>query len=213
MAFRNSAITKEILDQLTPLDVLQDFIDGNNRFIKDEVHTINHKALIYQTTTLQFPKAIVLSCIDSRVPVELIFDQAIGDIFVARIAGNFENTDILGSMEYSCKIIGSKLIYVLGHENCGAIKAACDNVQLGNITSMLKNIMPAVKHTSEIDNIAGEISSSNLEFVTKTVENNVRLTMDRIREKSAILNEMEAHGEIKIVGGVYNLSTGKVKLL
>ena len=211
MEHRDKAITKEQQDNLTPLRVLQDFIEGNARFIRDEVHSINHKALITQTTESQHPKAIVLSCIDSRVPVELIFDQTIGDIFVARVAGNFENTDILGSMEYSCKVAGSKLIFVMGHESCGAIKAACDHVELGNITSMLSNIQPAVK-ISETQ-INGKKDSTNEEFVNKSIENNVLLTMKRIREKSPILLEMEKNQEIKIVGGVYQLSTGKVYLL
>ncbi|MCK5443955.1 MAG: carbonic anhydrase, partial [Maribacter sp.] len=152
-----------------------------------------------------------LSCIDSRVPVETIFDQGIGDVFVARIAGNFENTDILGSLEYSCKAAGSKLVLVLGHESCGAVKAAIDGVELGNITAMLANILPAVKLT--VKKSEGEASSSNPEFVSKTVENNVTLTIGRIREKSPILMEMEEKGEIKIVGGVYHLSSGKVILI
>ncbi len=211
MPHRNKAITKEQQDQLTPMKVLQDFMEGNARFIRDEVHTIDHKALISQTTENQFPKAIVLSCIDSRVPVELIFDQTIGDVFVARVAGNFENTDILGSMEYSCKVAGSKLVFVLGHESCGAIRAACDHVELGNITALLENIKPAVK-LSETQT-RGKHNSSNTSFVDKTIENNVRLTIDRIREKSPILHEMEKKGEIKIVGGVYHISSGKVQML
>jgi carbonic anhydrase len=211
MAHINKAITKEVQDGLTPMKVLQDFMEGNSRFIRGEAHTIDHKALITQTTDGQHPKAIVLSCIDSRIPVELIFDQTIGDIFVARVAGNFENIDILGSMEYSCSVAGSKLVLVLGHESCGAIKAACDHVELGNITSMLNNIQPAVKKSEE--EISGDHNSSNVQFVDKTIENNVQLTIQRIREKSPILNEMEEMGEIKIVGGVYHISSGKVIML
>jgi carbonic anhydrase len=211
MAHINKAITKEVQDGLTPMKVLQDFMEGNSRFIRGEAHTIDHKALIMQTTDGQHPKAIVLSCIDSRVPVELIFDQTIGDIFVARVAGNFENIDILGSMEYSCSVAGSKLVLVLGHESCGAIKAACDRVELGNITSMLNNIQPAVKKSEE--EVSGDHNSSNVQFVDKTIENNVQLTIQRIREKSPILNEMEEMGEIKIVGGVYHISSGKVVML
>ncbi len=211
MPLRNKAITKEVQDLLTPVKVLQDFIEGNSRFIRNELNTIDHKALISQTADGQHPKAIVLSCIDSRVPVELIFDQTIGDIFVARVAGNFENTDILGSMEYSCKVAGSKLVFVLGHESCGAIKAACDHVKLGNITSLLENIQPAVK-LSETQ-VKGKHDSSNNEFIIKTTENNVQLTIQRIREKSPILKEMEENGEIKIIGGVYQISNGKVTLL
>jgi len=153
----------------------------------------------------------VLSCIDSRVPVETVLDQAIGDIFVSRVAGNFENVDILGSLEYSCKVAGSKLVLVLGHESCGAVKAACDGVELGNITAMLDNILPAVKQSA--NEIEGEANSSNKAFVARTVENNVKLTIERIREKSPILKEMEENDEIKIVGGVYSLHSGKVEMI
>jgi len=205
------AITKEVQDKLTPMLVLEDFIEGNSSFIANKANTADHKALITQTTTGQHPKAIVLSCIDSRVPVELIFDQTIGDVFVARVAGNFENTDILGSMEYSCKVAGSKLVFILGHESCGAVKAACDHVELGNITAMLDNIQPAVKKSE--GEVTGEHNSSNSGFVDKKIENNVLLTIGRIREKSPILKEMEAMKEIKIVGGVYHISSGKVTLL
>ena len=211
MATKNIAITKDMQSSLTPDSVLQDLLDGNNRFTGGASNTLDNAALISQTTGGQFPKAVILSCIDSRVPVETVFDQAIGDVFVARVAGNFENVDILGSMEYSCKVAGSKLVMVLGHEACGAVKAACDGVELGNITALLSNILPAVKVSS--DQVDGELNSSNSAFVAKTVENNVKLTMDRIREKSPILNEMEANGEISIVGGVYNLHTGKVEML
>ena len=208
---KNKAITKEVQDQLTPKSVLSDLMEGNQRFISGNTQNIDNKALVEQTVGGQFPKAVVLSCIDSRVPVETVLDQAIGDVFVARVAGNFENVDILGSMEYSCKVAGSKLVLVLGHEACGAVKAACDGVELGNITHLLSNITPAVKQSAV--EVEGEANSSNNEFVAKTVENNVKLTMDRIREKSPILREMEDNGEIAIVGGVYMLSSGKVELL
>jgi len=208
---KNKAITKEVQDQLTPQSVLADLMEGNQRFISGDTQSIDNKALVEQTVGGQFPKAVVLSCIDSRVPVETVLDQAIGDVFVARVAGNFENVDILGSMEYSCKVAGSKLVLVLGHEACGAVKAACDGVELGNITALLGNILPAVKQSAV--EVEGEANSSNNEFVAKTVENNVKLTMDRIREKSPILKEMEDNGEIAIVGGVYMLSSGKVELL
>lgn len=211
MKTKNIAITQEIQNEFTPSGVITDLMEGNNRFINNETQAVDNSALIKQTTGGQFPKAVILSCIDSRVPVETIFDQAIGDVFVARVAGNFENTDILGSMEYSCKVAGSKLVFVLGHESCGAVKAACDGVELGNITALLGNILPAVKQSSnEVD---GELNSSNKEFVAKTIENNVKLTIDRIREKSPILKEMEDDGDIKIVGGVYSLHTGKVEMI
>lgn len=208
---KNIAITKTVQDSLMPNAVLADLMQGNERFINNNMDAVDHGALVQQTTTGQYPKAVILSCIDSRVPVEIVFDQAIGDVFVARVAGNFENVDILGSMEYSCKVAGSKLVFVLGHESCGAVKAACDGVELGNITALLDNILPAVKVSSAT--VEGESNSSNKDFVAATVANNVKLTMDRIREKSPILREMEANGEIQIVGGVYMLSTGKVELL
>ena len=208
---KNTAISKEVQGALTPSGVLQDLLDGNHRFVNGTSQDVDHAALVSQTVGGQFPKAVVLSCIDSRVPVEVVFDQAIGDIFVARVAGNFENTDILGSLEYSCKVAGSKLVLVLGHESCGAVKAACDGVELGNITDMLGNILPAVKKSS--DEVDGALNSSNSTFVAKTVENNVLLTIERIREKSPILKEMEDNGEINIVGGVYSLKTGKVEML
>ncbi len=208
---RNTAISKDEQTAMTPEAVLDDLINGNKRFIDNKAAKVDNAALINQTTGGQFPKAVVLSCIDSRVPVEVLFDQNIGDIFVARVAGNFENVDILGSLEYSCKAAGSKLVMIMGHESCGAVKAACDGVQLGNITSMLGNIMPAVYKSRH--EIKGESNSSNKDFVAKTVENNVNLTIERIRQKSAILKEMEENGEIKIVGAVYNLHSGKVELL
>ncbi len=205
------ATTKDKQDTLTPKSVLKDLLEGNGRYVANNRTPSDITKLIEQTTDGQFPKAIILSCIDSRVPVEMAFDQSIGDIFVARVAGNFENVDILGSMEYSCKVAGSKLVFVLGHENCGAVRAACDNVELGNITDMLSKIKPAVEASTK--EVSGKHNSSNKEFVAKTVENNVLLTIDRIREKSPILAEMEKNEEIKIVGGVYCLKTGQVSLL
>ena len=206
-----SALDKNSQDALTPQTVLSDLHEGNKRFQQQNMRERDYGSQRQHTVSGQFPKAVVLSCIDSRVPVETIFDQGIGDIFVARVAGNFENTDILGSLEYSCKVAGSKLILVLGHEACGAVKAACDGVELGNITPMLANITPAVRLSAE--QVEGAADSSNPEFVAATVENNVRLTMDRIRERSAILREMEDAGEISIKGGVYRLGSGEVEIL
>jgi len=208
---KNIALNKEAQMALTPNSVLEDLLEGNNRFVNNTTQSVDNSALVNQTTGGQFPKAAVLSCIDSRVPVETVLDQAIGDVFVARVAGNFENVDILGSMEYSCKVAGSKLVFVLGHEACGAVKAACDGVELGNITALLENILPAVKQSAT--EVEGEANSSNNTFVAKTVENNVKLTIERIRERSPILKEMEDNGEINIVGGVYILSSGKVELI
>lgn len=206
-----TTINKEAQSALTPEEALKDIMQGNERFITKNMHQRDYTSQRGTTVSGQYPKAVVLSCIDSRVPIETIFDQGIGDLFVARVAGNFENVDILGSLEYSCKVAGSKLVLVLGHESCGAVKAACDGVELGNITAMLSNIVPAVKIAAlEVD---GEANSSNKAFVARTVEQNVRLTIERIRTKSPILKEMEEQGEIKIVGGVYALGSGKVTLL
>lgn len=205
----NTIIDKEKQSQLTPDGVLQDLMEGNKRFITNTMLARDHASQMEKTHEGQWPKAVVLGCIDSRVPVEMVFDQGLGDLFVARVAGNFENIDILGSLEYSCKVAGSKLILVLGHESCGAVKAACDNVKLGNITNLLSKIKPAVEATPT----SGERNSSNTEFVNGVVENNVKFTIKRIHDKSPLLSEMEANGEIKIVGGVYAISTGKVELL
>ncbi|RRO16826.1 carbonic anhydrase family protein [Flavobacteriaceae bacterium 14752] len=202
-------ISKQEQDKMTPESVLKDLIEGNKRFIENKFEYRDYSSQKISATEGQYPKAIVLSCVDSRVPVETIFDQGIGDIFVSRVAGNFVNTDILGSMEYACKVAGSKLVFVLGHEKCGAVSSACDHVELGNITSMLKNIKPAIEDTST----EGERSSKNAEFVQAVVEKNVQLNIERIRKESPILKDLEDFGEIKIVGGVYSLKTGKIKML
>ena len=169
----------------------------------------DHSEQVRKNTSAQVPKAIVLSCVDSRVPVEDVFDRGIGDIFVARVAGNFINEDILGSMEFACKVSGSKLILVMGHEHCGAVKAAIDDVKLGNITPMLSKIRPAV----EAVNYEGDRTSGNKEFVHMVCESNVNNTIDQIRQRSPILKEMEDNGEIKIVGAVYDMDNGKVSFL
>lgn len=202
-------ISKKEQDAMIPDSVLEDLLDGNRRFVKNRIEDRDHISLKNSATDGQYPKAIVLSCVDSRVPVETVFDQSIGDIFVSRVAGNFVNTDILGSMEYACKVAGSKLVFVLGHEKCGAVSSACDHVELGNITSMLKNIKPAIKNT----HTDGERSSKNAEYVQAVVEKNVLLNIERIRDESPILKDLEELGEIKIVGGVYSLETGEIKLL
>lgn len=205
----NKILTKQEQEALTPDEVLKDLLEGNKRFTSNKFQTRNHNAMKKNAVGSQYPKAIVLSCVDSRVPVETVLDQGIGDIFVARVAGNFENTDILGSMEYACKISGSKLVLVLGHESCGAISAACDHIELGNMTHLLSHIKPAVDAVKT----DGRRDSSNKDFVHDVVHKNVELTIMRIRQKSPILKKMEDKGEIKIVGGMYSLKTGKVELL
>lgn len=203
-------LTQEERDELTPDDVLQMLKDGNQRFASGTLTSRDHSKQVREAALGQHPKAVILSCLDSRIPVEDAFDRGIGDVFVARVAGNFENTDILGSMEFGCKVSGSKLILVLGHEHCGAIKGAIDNVELGNITSMLENIKPAVEHFAAYE---GEKTSENDEFVHMVAEQNVVMTIAGIREKSPILKDMESKGEIKIVGGLYNMDTGTVTFL
>jgi len=152
----------------------------------------------------------VLSCLDSRVPVEDVFDQGIGDVFVGRVAGNFVNEDLLGSMEFACKVAGAKLILVLGHQHCGAIKGAIDDAKLGNITAMLANLKPAVAASQ---NFEGEKKSSNPAFMKRVNENNIRLTLTKIREKSPILKEMEEKGQIKIIGAFYRLTDGTLEFI
>ncbi len=202
-------LTKEEQDALTPDMVIQSFKEGNVRFMRNDLTARDHSAQVRKSTNAQFPKAIVLSCVDSRVPVEDVFDRGIGDIFVARVAGNFVNEDILGSMEFACKVSGSKLVLVMGHEHCGAVKAAVDNVKLGNITPMLAKIRPAVESLV----YDGDKTSKNPEFVHLACESNVKNTIAEIRAKSPILKEMEDEGAIKIIGAVYDMDTGKVVFL
>ena len=205
-----AVLTQEEQSQLTPDKVLELLREGNQRFVSGEVTLRNHKEQVRRAAANQFPKAIVLSCVDSRVPVEDVFDRGIGDVFVARVAGNFVNTDILGSMEFACKVSGAKLILVLGHEHCGAVKGAIDGVELGNITAMLEKIKPAVEGVSTSD---PNKTSSNADFVHKVAEKNVELNVAAIRRQSPILQQMEAGGEIKIVGAMYDMGSGQVDFL
>ncbi|HKK76403.1 MAG TPA: carbonic anhydrase family protein [Saprospiraceae bacterium] len=202
-------LTKEEQDALTPDMVIQSFKEGNDRFTRNDLTARNHSEQVRKSTSAQYPKAIVLSCVDSRVPVEDVFDRGIGDIFVARVAGNFVNEDILGSMEFACKVSGSKLILVMGHEHCGAVKAAIDKVELGNITPMLAKIQPAVDKVE----YTGDRSSKNANFVHMVCESNVQNTIEQIRLNSPILKEMEDNGGIKIIGAVYDMDSGKVSFL
>lgn len=202
-------ITKKQQDAMTPDDVMQSLVDGNGRFVANDLTARNYSEQITNSASGQFPEAVILSCLDSRIPVENVFDRGIGDLFVARVAGNFVNEDMLGSLEFACKVSGSKLILVMGHNNCGAINGAIDDVKLGNITPMLEKIKPAVAMVK----YEGERSSSNPEFVALASESNVKNTMAQIRKNSPILKEMEDNGEIKIVGAIYNLQTGKVDWL
>ena len=187
---------------------LQMMKDGNDRFVSGKAVSRDLHAQVRQTANGQYPFAAVVSCIDSRIPTEIVFDQGIGDIFNARIAGNFVNEDILGSLEFACKLAGSKLIVVMGHTSCGAVKGACDHAQLGNLTQMLDKIMPAVQSVSTLPD--EERSSKNLNFVNKVAEKNVELTIAEIQAKSPVLNEMYRNGEIDIVGAMYDVQSGSV---
>ncbi len=202
-------LTAEEQAQLTPEEVINSLKEGNQRYATNDLTARDHTEQIRKAANGQFPKAVVLSCVDSRVPVEDVFDKGIGDVFVARVAGNFVNEDILGSMEFGCKVSGAKVILVLGHEHCGAVKAAIGDVKLGNITAMLEKITPVVAQTD----YKGNRTADNPEFVHMVCINNVLATMNQIREKSPILEEMEKKGEINIIGGVYDMDTGLVDFL
>jgi len=194
---------------LTPADVHQMLKDGNSRFLAGTATARNHHASVKDTADGQWPYAAILSCIDSRVPTEILFDQGIGNLFNACVAGNFVNTDILGSIEYACKVAGSKLVMVLGHTGCGGVKGACDHIELGNITALCKNIYDAVDAT---ESAAGEDrSSKNGAFVNRVAANNVRMTIEKMKTDSPLLKEMADAGEIAIVGGMYDVGTGKVE--
>lgn len=199
-------LTAEEQAALTPDTVIELLKEGNERFMSNSLTARDHSAQVRKSAAGQFPKAIVLSCVDSRVPVEDVFDRGIGDIFVARVAGNFVNEDILGSMEFATKAAGAKLVLVMGHEHCGAVKSAIDGVEIGNITPMLDKIEPAIEMTT----YEGERVSSNPDFVHAVCENNVKNTVDAIRERSEILRELEQSGTIKILGAIYDLDSGKV---
>ena len=199
-----STITKEMQEGISPDQAIEMLKEGNQRFLnKNEISRDLH-AQVKATSGGQNPYAAVLSCIDSRVPVELAFDQGIGDIFSARVAGNIINEDILGSIEYACGVAGSKAILVLGHTKCGAVTAACQGVELGNITPLLSKVKPAIK---EVEERTGEVE---VEEVTKS---NVQQSIVEIREKSTLLSDLEKEGKIKIVGAVYHVENGMVSFL
>jgi len=204
------AHTRETQSTMTPEKSLRYLKEGNKRFQNNLKANRNLLEQVNDTSEGQFPFATILSCIDSRVSAELVFDQGLGDIFSVRIAGNFINEDILGSMEFACKLAGTKLIVVLGHTSCGAVKGACDDAKLGNLTSMLSKIKPAVNAVSEPKE-ASKRNSANLEFVDSVSEKNVLLSIERIKAESQVLAEMHEDGEIMIVGAMYNIQDGSVK--
>ncbi|TNJ47205.1 carbonic anhydrase [Tamlana fucoidanivorans] len=203
------AHTKETQATMTPEKALAFLKEGNFRFQRNLKANRNLLEQVNDTSDGQFPFATILSCIDSRVSAELVFDQGLGDIFSVRIAGNFVNEDILGSMEFACKLAGTKLIVVLGHTSCGAIKGACDDAKLGNLTKMLEKITPAVQQTEQPEDTSLR-NSKNIDFVNDVAKKNVELTIARIRKESPVLAEMEEQGAIKIVGGMYDINSGAV---
>jgi carbonic anhydrase len=201
-----AALTKEMRDQLTPDQVTEAMKQGNERFRAGKMSPHDYLAQKRATVAGQYPAAVILSCIDSRAPAEIILDARIGDTFNARIAGNIANDDILGSLEFACAVAGAKVVLVMGHTACGAIKGAIDGAQLGNLTGLLNKIKPAVDAT----HYEGEHSSKNGEFVDEVTKTNVRLTIGVIRAHSDVLAGLEKDGKIKIVGSMYHLAGGLV---
>lgn len=201
------AHTKETQATLTPEKALVLLKEGNLRFQNNSKANRDLLAQVNDTSSGQYPFATILSCIDSRVSAELVFDQGVGDIFSIRIAGNFVNEDILGSMEFACKLAGTKVLVVLGHSSCGAIKGACDDAKLGNLTALISKIKPAVKAviTPEEPHLR---NSSNLDFVNSVAKKNISMTLNNIRNQSSVLRDMEVEGSIKIVGAMYDINTG-----
>ena len=199
-----STITKEVQDSISSTRAVEMLKEGNQRFLNKNEQDRDLHLQVSQTSGGQFPYAVVLSCIDSRVPVELVLDQGIGDIFSARVAGNIINEDILGSIEYACGVAGSKAILVLGHTKCGAVTSACKGVELGNITALLSKVKPAIANVQERN---GEVE---VEEVTKA---NVHQSIKEIRENSSILSDLEKEGKIKIVGAIYHVEDGRVSYL
>jgi carbonic anhydrase len=201
---------KQLQNEITPRMALEVLKSGNDRFINNLKANRNLLEQVNQTRDGQWPFATILSCIDSRTSAELIFDQGLGDVFSIRIAGNIVNTDILGSMEFACKVAGSKLIVVLGHTKCGAVKGACDHVEMGNLTELLSKLQPAVYAEKETSN-AEKRNAKNAQFVENVASINVRRSVINIIERSFILEEMVENGEIGIVGAMYDIETGQVE--
>lgn len=201
------ALTREAQAAITPARALEMLKQGNERFVNGKTLPRDFLAQVRQTATGQYPFAAIVSCLDSRIPPAIVFDQGVGDLFVARIAGNFVNDDMLGSLEFATKLSGAKLVVILGHTECGAIRGACDAAQLGLLTATLANINPAVKA------VQGDYTprnSSNAGFVQSVAEMNVQLTMKKLLDRSVVLREMVDKGELGLVGAMYDITTGKV---
>lgn len=200
-------LTRTIQEGISPAKAIELLQEGNKRFVSNLKAHRNLLEQVNETSDAQHPFAVILSCIDSRTSAELIFDQGLGDIFSIRIAGNIINEDILGSMEFGCKLAGAKIVVVLGHTKCGAIKGACDHIEMGNLTSLLTKIIPAVDDETSVKE---NRNSDNVEFVEKVSSISIKRTVKGIIEHSPILKEMIENGEIGIVGGTHDISTGIV---
>jgi carbonic anhydrase len=201
------ALTKAQRDEMSPSEIIDVMKKGNERFRNGVRQNRNYLNEQKASASGQYPAAVLLSCIDSRAPAEVIMDLGLGDIFNCRVAGNVANPDILGSMEFACKLAGAKVVLVMGHTACGAIKGAIDNAELGNLTGLLDKIKPAVQATI----YSGERSAKNYAFVDAVARTNVQITMDNVRKNSAVLANLESKGTIKIAGAMYNLETGAVE--
>ncbi len=206
------AHTKETQSAISPNQSIEILKEGNQRFVASKMASRDLLDQVNDTASGQYPFATILSCIDSRVSAELIFDQGVGDIFSARVAGNIVNEDLLGSIEFACKLAGTKVLVILGHTACGAVKGACDDAKLGNLTILLDKIKPAVNAVSEPSD-ASLRNSSNIDFVNEVAVKNVHMTIENTRSMSPVLKEMEDNGEIKIVGAMYDINNGKVSFL
>jgi carbonic anhydrase len=205
----NRSLTKDERDGMTPAHVIDELKKGNERFRTGKMTHRDYLAEQRASAKGQFPAAVILGCLDSRVPAEIVFDAGIGDTFVGRVAGNVVNDDMLGSMEFGCAASGAKVILVVGHTACGAVKGAIDDVVLGNLTGLLARIKPAIAATT----YDGEKSSKNYAYVDAVAATNVALTMAEIRQRSRILADLEKKGSISIAGAIYDLATGKVNFL
>ena len=206
------AHTKETQAAISPSRAIDLLKEGNERFVASKQAGRDLLAQVGDTATGQYPFATILSCIDSRVSAELIFDQGVGDIFSARVAGNIVNEDLLGSIEFACKLAGTKVLVILGHTACGAVKGACDDAKLGNLTILLDKIKPAVNAVSQPTDVSLR-NSKNIDFVNEVAVKNVHMAIENTRKMSPVLKEMEDHGEIKIVGAMYDIKNGKVSFL
>ncbi len=206
------AYTKDTQAAISPDNAIKLLKEGNQRFVASKMANRDLLDQVKDTSTGQYPFATVLSCIDSRVSAELIFDQGVGDIFSARVAGNIVNEDVLGSIEFACKLAGTKVLVILGHTSCGAVKGACDDAKLGNLTILLDKIKPAVDAVSEPSDTSLR-NSKNIDFVNEVAVKNVHMTIENTRNMSSVLREMEDNGEIKIVGAMYDINDGKVTFM